>query len=118
MESFFPEFSSYVTAPTCVCVEAVSGQGGRRTGAGAGAGRSRWLWVPGLGSHVIGLPPLDFLPHQPVHVGVCVASQSLILTNRSTLSQTQCLPEIKLHSSCLVRSMCNNIIPFLSVSPP
>lgn len=81
--------SSHMAAPICAHLEAVGGQGRGRTR--PGANRSGRLWVADLWDHIIRLPALQFLPHKPVHL-ICVASETLILTDRkrfiySTLTQ-------------------------------
>ena len=81
-----------MAAPVCACVEAVGGHG--RGWTGPGADRSGRLWVADLRDHIVGLPALQFLPHQPLHllpVGVCVPSQTLILTDNNRLTCKVCL---------------------------
>lgn len=71
--------SSHMAA--CDRVEVVGGHGWRRTG--PGPNRSGGLWVANLWAHIVRLPSLQFLPYQPLHllpVGVCVTSQTLVLT--------------------------------------
>lgn len=104
-ESFLPEWnilhrakSSHMAAPICARVEAVGGQG--RGWTGPGADGSGWLWVADLWDHIIGLPALQFLPHQPLHllpVGVGVSSQTLILTDKNRLTCAVCLHAHKKH---------------------
>lgn len=72
--------SSHVAAPVGAGVQAVGRQGGGRARAGAnGSGRLR---VADLRDHVVGLPALHLLPHEPLHllpVDVCVPAQTLVL---------------------------------------
>lgn len=89
LESFLPEWNilqwaktSHMATPVCACVKAIDGHGRGRTR--PGADRSGWLRVADLWDHIIRLPALQFLPHQPLHllpVGVCVPTQTLILTD-------------------------------------
>lgn len=132
-ESFLPEWnilhrakSSHMVAPVCVCVKAVGGQG--RGWAWPGPDGSGWLWVADLGDHVVGLPALQFLPHQPLHllpVDVCVPSHTLILTddNRSSCSvYLTCTQETRLRRISytvvtwflwICSSCSSTVIPFL-----
>lgn len=61
-------------------VGALGGQGGG--GAGPGSDRCGWLRVADLRRHVVGLPALQLLLDQPLHlipVAFWVATQTLIL---------------------------------------
>lgn len=98
MESFFPEWNilhraeSSHMAPVRARVEAVGGQ--RRGRTGPRADGSGWLWVADLWDHIIRLPALQFLPHQPLHllpVGVGVPPQTLVLTDKNGFTCSGCL---------------------------
>lgn len=84
--------TSHVAAPVCARVKAVGGQRRGRTRAGADV--SWQLRVADLRGHIVRLPALQFLPHQPLHllpVGVRVPPQSLILTDGNKLDTFMCI---------------------------